>query len=186
MPYLELFSFLTHILLVSVLGLYLITLLQWYDYKITRVILRHHKRWWHVVYFALPFFMYHMVGAYFWIFFYFAVIPSFILWYKKLSKRLVWTWRVKRFFMILLGLSLFGDFLVQMTPDQTRYALFVPLFLAVVGSIAIEKFLFLAFKKEAVAKLERMKKMKIIAITGSYGKTSMKNFVVQLLAVNSQ
>lgn len=182
MPYLELFDFLTHMLLVTLLGLYLITLLQWYDYKVSRVILRHHKRWWHVVYFALPFFMYHMVSDYFWIFFYFAVIPSYITWYKKLSKPVVFTWRVKRFFMILIGLALFGDFLVQISPTTQNYALFFPLMLAVAGSKVVERFLFLAFKKEAIAKIERMKKMKVIAITGSYGKTSMKNFIVQLLS----
>lgn len=183
MPHFELFELLTHMLLVTFLGLYLITLLQWYDYKITRVLIRHHKRWWHVVYFAIPFFMYHMVSSeYFWIFFYFAVLPSYVVWYKKLSKPVVFTWRVKRYFMILIGLALFGDFLVQISPDTTTYPLFFPLALAVMGSVGIERFLFLSFKKDAIAKLERMKKMKVIAITGSYGKTSMKNFVVQLLS----
>lgn len=182
MPYSELFEFVTHLLLVTFLGFYLITLLQWYDYKITRVLIRHHKRWWHVIYFAIPFFMYHMVSDYFWIFFYFAVVPSYIVWYKKLSKPVVFTWRVKRYFMILIGLTLFGDFLVHLSPATNTYPLFFPLALAVMGSVAIERFLFLAFKKEAIAKLERMRKMKVIAITGSYGKTSMKNFVVQLLS----
>jgi UDP-N-acetylmuramoyl-tripeptide--D-alanyl-D-alanine ligase len=182
MPYLDLFYFLTHMLTVTVLGFYLITLLQWYDYKITRVVLRHHKRWWHVIYFALPFFMYHIVGEYYWIFFYFAVLPSYFAWYRKLDKPLVFTWRVKRFFIIMLGLALFGDFLVQLSESTSTYSLFLPLFLAVLGSTLVENFLFLAFKKEAIAKVERMKKMKVIAITGSYGKTSMKNFVVQLLS----
>jgi UDP-N-acetylmuramoyl-tripeptide--D-alanyl-D-alanine ligase len=123
-----------------------------------------------------------MVGEYFWIFFYFAVVPAYITWYRRLSKPVVFTWRVKRFMFILIGLALFGDFLVQIAETKTTYPLFFPLVLAVAGSIVIEKFLFLTFKKEALAKLERMKKMKIIAITGSYGKTSMKNFITQLLS----
>lgn len=182
MEYFQLFQFVTHILLVTFLGIYLITLLQWYDYKITRVFLRHHKRWWHVVYFAIPFFVYHFTGEYFWIFFYFAVVPAYIIWIKRLDKRLVLTWRVKRFLILLVGLALFGDFLCTISENCHTYALFLPIALAVIGSNVIEKFLFTAFKKEAIAKLERMQRMKVIAITGSYGKTSMKNFVVQLLS----
>lgn len=182
MPYLELFYFITNVLFVATLGFYLMTLLQWYDYKITRVLVRHHKRWWHVVYFALPFLMYYLVGTYFWIYFYFAVLPSYIMWYKKLDKPLVFTWRVKRYYFILLVLTLFGAFLVELSKDIQTYSVFLPLFLALLGSLGVEKFLFLAFKKEAIAKIERMSKMKVIAITGSYGKTSMKNFIVQLLS----
>ncbi|MCD6172382.1 MAG: UDP-N-acetylmuramoyl-tripeptide--D-alanyl-D-alanine ligase, partial [Sulfurimonas sp.] len=88
-------SFVTNILFVTVLGWYLITNLQWYDYKLSRVILKHHKPLWHVIYFFIPFVAYHTTGQFFIIFFYFAVIPSIIIWYRKLDKKLVLTWRVK-------------------------------------------------------------------------------------------
>lgn len=182
MDYLAIFYFVTHLLLVLLLGWYLIVNLQWYDYKITRVIFRHHKSWWHLVYFAIPFVLYHFTGKYFWIYFYFAYMPTFVVWYKKLDKPLVFTWRVKRFFLLLLGLTLFGDFLCTLSSMCQTYPVFLPLLLAGIGSKSIEKFLFIAFKKEARAKIERMKNMKVIAITGSYGKTSIKNFIVQLLS----
>ncbi|MDH5464185.1 MAG: UDP-N-acetylmuramoyl-tripeptide--D-alanyl-D-alanine ligase [Thiovulaceae bacterium] len=182
MDYFQFFLFATHLLFVTQLGWYLITNLQWYDYKISRVILKHHKVSWHLIYFVVPFFAYHLTGEFFWIFFYFAVVPGFLLWNKKLDKRLVITWRVKRFLALLLGLAIFGDILCTMKDACTTYAVFLPLFLAGLGSFLIEKFLFVAFKKEAKAKIERMHNMKIVAITGSYGKTSMKNFIVELLS----
>jgi UDP-N-acetylmuramoyl-tripeptide--D-alanyl-D-alanine ligase len=46
----------------------------------------------------------------------------------------------------------------------------------------IEKFLFMAFAKEAKKKLNNIKDLQIVAITGSYGKTSIKNFVREILA----
>ena len=44
-------AFVVNVLFVTVLGWYLITNLQWYDYKLSRVILKHHKPQWHVLYF---------------------------------------------------------------------------------------------------------------------------------------
>ena len=52
--------------------------------------------------------------------------------------------------------------------------------IAYIGSFLIEKFLFEAFKKQAKAKLALMDKLQVITITGSYGKTSIKNFLYQL------
>ena len=42
--------------------------------------------------------------------------------------------------------------------------------------------LFLSFKKEAKAKISQMEQLKVIAITASYGKTSIKNFLAQILS----
>jgi len=53
---------------------------------------------------------------------------------------------------------------------------------AYIGSMIIEKFLFAVYKKDAKRKLQSMKDLQIICITGSYGKTSIKNFVAQILA----
>ena len=55
MDYGQLGNFVTNVLFVTTLGWYLITNLQWYDYKIERVVLKHHKPLWHVGYFIIPF-----------------------------------------------------------------------------------------------------------------------------------
>ena len=176
-------SFVTNILFVTVLGWYLITNLQWYDYKLSRVVLKHHKPLWHVIYFFIPFIAYHTTGQFFIIFFYFAVLPSIIIWHKKLDKKLVLTWRVKRFLILLIALVFFQDILCTLKSACGTYGVFMPLALAYIGSVMIENFLFMTYKKEAKKKLKEMDKLQIIAITGSYGKTSIKNFVAQILSI---
>ena len=172
----------TNILFVLALGFYLITNLQWYSYKIERVVLKHHKPFWHIFYFLIPFILYYTTGEFFSIFFYFAYLPALFLWHRKLDKKLVFTWRVKRFVILLTALVLFGDFLCFLQSGCATYGVFFPLFLAYVGSMAIEKYLFLIYKKEAKKKLAKNPALKVVAITGSYGKTSIKNFVYELLA----
>jgi len=175
-------AFVTNVLFVTVLGWYLITNLQWYDYRLSRVILKHHKPHWHIIYFFIPFIAYYTTGKFFIIFFFFAVLPAMFLWHKRLDKKLILTWRVKRFLILLVSLTLFQNMLCTIKEACEVYGVFMPLFMAYVGSWAIERFLFEAFKKEARKKLQSMPKLQIIAITGSYGKTSTKNFVYELLS----
>ncbi|KIM10788.1 MAG: hypothetical protein KU37_08645 [Sulfuricurvum sp. PC08-66] len=178
-----LFILLSHWVVVGMLGLYVMTNMQWYSYKINRVILHHHKVSWHLLYFVLPFAAYHLVAAlYFWVYLYVVALPLFVVWYRKLDKPLQFTWRVRRFFMVLALFTAMGEFICYATQGCAQYPLFFPLVFALGVSHAIERFLFVGFQKEAIAKLERMKNMKVVAITGSYGKTSMKNFIVQLLS----
>jgi UDP-N-acetylmuramoyl-tripeptide--D-alanyl-D-alanine ligase len=177
-----LLAFVTNVLFVIVLGWYLITNLQWYDYRLSRVLLKHHKPHWHLFYFFIPFIAYHTTGQYFSIFFYFAILPAFFVWHKKLDKKLVLTWRVKRFLILLISLTIFQDVLCTLKSACEVYGVFMPLAIAYIGSYMIEKFLFMAYKKEAKKKLSEIKNLQIIAITGSYGKTSIKNFVAQILA----
>ncbi|MDD3506128.1 MAG: Mur ligase family protein, partial [Sulfurimonas sp.] len=177
-----LIAFITNVLFVTVLGWYLITNLQWYDYKLSRVILKHHKPHWHVIYFIIPFIAYYTTGKFFTIFFLFAVLPAIFIWHKSLDKKLVFTWRVKRFLIILVFLVTFQDFLCVIKSTCEIYGVFMPLFFTYVGSFAIEKFLFEAYKKEAQKKLQSMQKLQIVCITGSYGKTSTKNFVREILS----
>lgn len=174
-------AFVTNVLFVAVLGWYLITNLQWYDYKISRVLLKHHKPQWHIIYFFIPFVAYYTTGEFFILFFFFAVLPAIFIWHKNLDKKLVLTWRVKRFLILLISLVLFQNTLCTLKSACEIYGVFMPLLLAYAGSFAIEKFLFLSFKKEAQKKLKSMDGLKIIAITGSYGKTSIKNFVREIL-----
>jgi len=177
-----LIAFVTNILLVLTLGWYLITNLQWYDYKLSRVIFKHHKPHWHVIYFLIPFVAYYTTGKFFVIFFLFAVLPAMFVWHKKLDKKLILTWRVKRFLILLLSLVFFQNFLCTLKDACQVYGVFMPLAMAYIGSYIIEKFLFEAFKKEAKKRLLGMKNLQIVAITGSYGKTSIKNFVAQILS----
>ncbi|PHQ64913.1 MAG: UDP-N-acetylmuramoylalanyl-D-glutamyl-2, 6-diaminopimelate--D-alanyl-D-alanine ligase, partial [Sulfurimonas sp.] len=175
-------AFVTNILFVTVLGWYLITNLQWYDYKLSRVVLKHHKPHWHLLYFFIPFIAYYTTGRFFPIFFYFAVLPSIFVWHKRLDKKLVLTWRVKRFLILLISLVFFQNVLCTIKGACGTYGVFMPLAIAYIGSFMIEKFLFITFQKEAKKKLNSMKELQIVAITGSYGKTSIKNFVCEILA----
>ena len=175
-------AFVTNVLFVTVLGWYLITNLQWYDYRLSRVILKHHKPQWHLLYFFIPFIAYYTTGKFFTIFFLFAVLPAIFIWHKKLDKKLVMTWRVKRFLILLISLVLFQNVLCTLKDACQTYGVFMPLAMAYIGSYMIEKFLFMTYKKEAKKKLSQMKELQIVAITGSYGKTSIKNFVAQILS----
>jgi len=181
MEYTQVFAFLTNVFFVMTLGWYLITNLQWYDYKIERVVMRHHKTWWHIVYFIIPFIAYYGTGQFFPIFFYFAVLPAIVLWHRKLDKKLVLTWRVKRFLILLVSLTLFQDILCSLKEACQIYGVLMPLLMSYLGSWAIERFLFEAYKKQAKQKIASMKDLTIVCVTGSYGKTSMKNFIAQVL-----
>ncbi len=174
--------FVTNLLFVMTLGWYVITNLQWYDYKIERVVMKHHKPLWHLIYFIIPFVAYYTTGPFFAIFYYFAILPATVIWHKRLDKKLVLTWRVRRFLILLFGLTLFQNFLCTIKHACDMYGVFMPLALAYIGSYGIEKYLFVAYKKAAQRKLERMTQLKIVAVTGSYGKTSMKNFMTQILS----
>ena len=180
--YETLIAFATNVVFVFTLGWYLITNLQWYDYKLDRVVLKHHKIHWHIIYFIIPFVAYYTTGKFFVIFFLFAVVPAVILWHKRLDKKLVLTWRVKRFLILLVSLTLFQDIICTLKEGCATYGVFMPLAVAYIGSTLIEKFLFATYKKEAKKKLAAMPNLQIVSITGSYGKTSIKNFVAQILS----
>jgi len=175
-------AFVINVGFVTLLGWYLITNLQWYNYSLSRVILKHHKAQWHVIYFIIPFIAYYTTGKFFAIFFLFAILPAMIVWHKKLDKKLVLTWRVKRFLILLISLTLFQNVLCTLKDACVTYGVFMPLAVAYIGSYLIEKYLFMVYKKEAKKKLSSMKDLQVVAITGSYGKTSIKNFLAEILS----
>lgn len=181
MDSMQLAAFATNIIFVMALGWYLITNLQWYDYRIERVVLRHHKTWWHVVYFIIPFILYYVLGTYGpWVLA--AYLPLLAYWHVKLDKKLVLTWRVKRFLILLFSITLFLDLIWSLKALSDTYSVFLPLLLAYGLSWATEKFLFETYKREAKKKIASMNDLTIICVTGSYGKTSMKNFIAQILS----
>ncbi len=175
------FVFISHIFFVLVMGWYLITNLQWYNYKIERVLFKHKRYSWHLFYFFVPIVAYYLTGIFFWIYFYFALLPALYIWYRKLDKKVVFTARVKRFFLFLFLGVLFQDTLCLISGRCIVFGVILPLFIATFISDLFEKILFLGYKKEAAKKLESLKDLKIIAVTASYGKTSIKNFLYQIL-----
>jgi len=165
------------LIFVMSLGYYLITNLQWNNYRISRVLFHHTKPWWHLVYFLLPFVLYLTVasiGQYG-----FVVVLGYLvllyLWYRTLDKPLVFTGRVKRFLLALLLISIFVSFTFG------YYGVLMPLIVAYLVSMWIEQILFNGFKAQAKEKIDSMTNLIVVGITASYGKTSIKNNIEHLL-----
>ncbi len=175
------FTLISHFILTLTLGFYLILNMQWYSYRLERVLFHHKKYIWHILYFLIPLLAYYVSGKYFWIYFYFGLLPALFIWYKKIDKKLVFTSRVKRYFIFLIFALVITDTLCLSSLHCHVFGVVLPLLFALLGSHLFEKMLFLGFKKQARKKLDSMKNLKIIAITASYGKTSMKNFLYQML-----
>ncbi|MGJ0495236.1 Mur ligase family protein [Aliarcobacter cryaerophilus] len=178
----EYLSIVTKIVLVLSLGWYLITNLQWYNYKLSRVIFKHHKWQWHLTFFISPIVLFFIIPSpYFDIYFFVLYFVSFILWNRKLDRSLVLTSRVKRFLTILL-ITIFVQISLCLDDDFcSKVTLFLTLIVTLIISNIIEKILFLLFKSRAKKRLLENKDLKIVAITASYGKTSIKNFLHHVL-----
>ncbi len=181
MDFFKIFELFSHIIFILSAGFYLITNLQWFSYKLERVIKNHTKKHWHIIYLFLPIIFYFIGEQFFWIYLYFAYIPSLIVWHKKLDKKLVITDRVKRFFALLLISTIFQDILCLIKSDCVVFGVILPLVVTLFGSQLIEKILLNSYKKKAIDKLAKISPI-VIAITASYGKTSIKNFLSQLLS----
>ena len=164
-------------LFILAMGYYFITNLQWYSYKLNRVLFHHTKTWWHFVYFLVPFALYAFVEGM--SEYGFVVVIAYLAllfqWYRGLDKPLVFTGRVKRFFAALILFSVF------LAVSFKHFAVVLPLFLAYFVSMFIEKMLFNGFKVKAQKKIEAMENLTVVGITASYGKTSIKNYVEHLL-----
>ncbi|AKF25256.1 UDP-N-acetylmuramoylalanyl-D-glutamyl-2, 6-diaminopimelate--D-alanyl-D-alanine ligase [Sulfurovum lithotrophicum] len=171
-------NYLFYALFLLAMGYYAITNLQWYSYKLERVMFHHTKTWWHFVYFLIPYVLYILVSyaaPQFGFVVVIAYLALFYRWYKGLDKPLVWTGRVKRFYALMVFLALFVIFAFN------HFAVLIPIFLAYFISLFIEKMLFHGFKVKAQKKIDDMKDLTVIGITASYGKTSIKNYIEHLL-----
>jgi UDP-N-acetylmuramoyl-tripeptide--D-alanyl-D-alanine ligase len=164
-------------LFILAIGYYFITNLQWYSYKLNRVLFHHTKTWWHFVYFLVPFALYAFIDGM--SEYGFVVVIAYMVllfqWYRGLDKPLVFTGRVKRFYTALILFALF------ITVVFKHFAVVLPLFLAYFVSMLIEKMLFNGFKVKALKKIESMEDLIVVGITASYGKTSIKNYIEHLL-----
>ncbi len=166
-----------YLLFMVAVSYYLITNLQWYNYKIQRVLFHHTKSWWHIVYFILPFVLYmgaNYLGGYGYIVAPLYVVLLFV-WYRGLDKPLVWTGRVKRFMGTVLFIVLFIALSFHL------YSVLIPLVTGYILSTLFEKMMFNGFKKQAAKKLNSMEDLIVVGITASYGKTSIKNYIAHLL-----
>lgn len=155
--------------------------MQWYSYKIERVVLHFNRYDWHLYFFIIPIFVYYLGSVYFIFYFFILLVPAFILWYRKLDKKLVFTARIKRFFGFLALAVIFQDTLCFLSSKCAIYGVIMPLLFSYLASYLYEKILFNGYKKSALKKLSSNKNLKIIAITASYGKTSIKNFLYDVL-----
>ncbi|AFI04219.1 Mur ligase family protein [Helicobacter cetorum] len=183
-------DFFLRFLFVLGLGYYAMTLLQWYHYSVMRVITKHHKKRWHGIYFLLPmgvFVISYAIGAkiVFYLFCGLIQIPMLVVWAKHNDKPLVFTPRIKRFFAFLSLFLLTHEILSEtfFAFRGTLLACFYLLLfvLALSSSLIFEWVLSKRYLKMAKDKISSLKDLKIIAITGSFGKTSVKNFLHQIL-----
>ena len=112
------------------------------------------------------------------------------------KKKLVVTARVKRLIttttilfaipLILLGVYIDNPEKVWITIlvlcTMTYLNAFV-VYIAKIINTPVEKYVYFHFKHQAQTKLKQMKNLKIIGITGSYGKTSSKNILGDILNI---
>ncbi|CAA6817054.1 MAG: UDP-N-acetylmuramoylalanyl-D-glutamyl-2,6-diaminopimelate--D-alanyl-D-alanine ligase (EC [uncultured Sulfurovum sp.] len=181
----ELLNILSNILFVLALGYYFMTNMQWYSYRLSRVLFHHTKTWWHLVYFLVPLFLYFAVSREtdFSIVVTLVYIGMLYGWRKEQDKPLVFTGRVKRFFAVLVFFTLFLV-MMKFILNFEILIVIIPLMLAYAISAMMEKMLFLGFQNKAEKKLDSMPNMIVVGVTASYGKTSIKNYIAHLLSAN--
>lgn len=173
-----------HLCFVLGISFYFMTAMQWYSYRLERILFHYNRYDWHLYYFFLPLAGYYLldglaldVGVA-------LYLVLLFMWQKKMDKKLVWTARVKRFFLFLVLATLFQDLLCMVLVSScVKLGVIIPLAIAQIISMVYEKMLFLSYQKEAQRKLMANSGLKVVAITASYGKTSIKNFLAQILSV---
>ena len=187
-----------HAAFVLLLGFYLITCLQWFSYKPARIIFHFTKPAWHLYFLILPLAAYFgceiaasLCAAKFGaaplhtlhiakILIVAAYALALYFWQRGLDKKLVFTPRVKRFFAIL-AVCVFSFNVAFYAAGAPILPIFLPLGAGLAASFAYERAQAAKFKAAARKKLAQMPSLTIIQITASYGKTSIKNFLYQIL-----
>ncbi len=172
-------DFISVLVLNFALGFYLITALQWFSYKLSRVAFHFTRFSWHIFFIFLPWFVYIGLDRFFLIYAFVFWLPILWLWHKKLDKKLVFTAKIKVFFALLGFFTLLFATLGLVYGVRSNLAglVFALIFLKIFEIYQNHK-----FTKLAQQKLAQMSDLKIILITASYGKTSIKNFLSQILA----
>ncbi len=114
---------------------------------------------------------------------------------KKEKKPLVITNRVKRLLVtitIILLIPLiimFKNFSYEIVNGYyirlilISYLIYFVSLIAAIINIPVEKYVYYSFKSKAMKKLKSLNSLKVIGITGSYGKTSSKNILSDILNI---
>ena len=172
-------DFISVLVLNFALGFYLIAALQWFSYKLSRIIFHFTRFSWHIFFIFLPWFVYIGLDRFFLIYAFVFWLPILWLWHKKLDKKLVFTTKIKAFFAFLGFFTLLFAALgfVYGVRSNLEGLVFALIFLKIFEIWQNHK-----FTKLAQQKLAQMSDLKIILITASYGKTSIKNFLSQILS----
>ncbi|PAF53742.1 UDP-MurNac-pentapeptide presynthetase MurF [Helicobacter sp. 13S00482-2] len=189
MSWLEIFDIVSRWIFIFCISYYLITNLQWYNYSLYRVITKHHKQKWHFFHFVVPICVFLICGFYtqniiFYLYLYVIEVPFILLWGFKLDKKLVFTKRVIRFFAICFAFVFFNEVLTVLSKNfdpSLRFLYLLPLLFGCIFSKLYETLLLNRYTQMAKDKLALMASLRIIAVTGSFGKTSIKNFLYQIL-----
>ena len=173
-----------HTVFVLFLAYYFMSAMQWYSYKLERIVFHYHRYDWHLYFFIFPLIIYYILNVPYVYALYLLYPVAIFLWAKKLDKKLVFTPRVKRFYLFLIGLLIFQALLYSQCNVCIKEGVVIPILVAHLVSVAFEAMAFEGYKKSARAKLHDMSQMKVVAITASYGKTSIKNFLAQILSTS--
>ncbi len=171
-----------HALFVLALAYYFMSAMQWYSYKAERVLFHYHRYDWHIYFFVIPLIAYYLLPVPYVYGLYILYPIVLFAWAKKIDKKLIFTARVKRFVLFLIMILILQTLLYLQCTVCMKEGVIIPIVLAHLFSMAFEAMAFEGYKKKARHKLETMPTMKVVAITASYGKTSIKNFLAQILS----
>ena len=97
-------------------------------------------------------------------------------------KRLIITISILYLIPLLLSFTNIGYYSLLILATMTSLNFFM-IFIAMIINTPIEKIVFMHYKNNAKRKLNSMPNLKVIGITGSYGKTSSKNILADILNV---
>ena len=115
--------------------------------------------------------------------------------HEQVKKPLVFTGRIKRMCLTIFILYLIPILTIFLNFDQDLvfmyyfiigsliYFNYYIVYLANIINKPLEKLVYLYYKNKANRKLKSLSKMEVIAVTGSYGKTSTKNIISDILNV---
>ncbi|WP_238593462.1 Mur ligase family protein [Sulfurospirillum diekertiae] len=173
----------THLCFILGLSYYFIIAMQWYSYRLERIVFHYNRYDWHVFYFLVPLVGYYLLNG--------VVLSLFVCTFfdlpfhmaEKNGQKTCLDSTSKAIFLFLVLATLFQDLLCTvLVASCLKLGVIIPLMVAQIASMFYEKMLFLSFKKEAQKKLMANSALKVVAITASYGKTSIKNFLAQILS----
>ncbi|MDL0114381.1 UDP-N-acetylmuramoyl-tripeptide--D-alanyl-D-alanine ligase [Campylobacter felis] len=173
--------FLNTLLFNFCVAFYLILALQWYSYKLKRLVFHYHKPLLHLYFLALPYVIFITSLGFSWFSLaYFTLIhtPLLYFWHKGIDKKLVFTTKVKWFFCFVFAFNVLFSIL------SLRFSFLFNLLSLPCALISLKILDLLQaryFLKKAKHKILKNNHLTIILITASFGKTSIKNFLYELL-----